>query len=82
MTPEHIHHYIHCGACLDELPTGASPAKYQRIQAGWTEKGLQVVCMRHGCNIIHIDFEGHKHPADISAYTVNTAPIDVVEYLV
>lgn len=65
-----ISSYIHCGLCFDEwnndpiISQNMSPAQYQKIQAGWTKKGLQIWCNRHDCNIIHIDFEGHKHTAD------------------
>lgn len=52
--------YIHCGMCLSELPKGVSPQEYQKIQAGWTNLGLQIWCIRHDCNIIHIDFGGKK----------------------
>ena len=59
--------YFHCGKCMDEgIPKGESPKTHQRIQAGWTIEGIQVWCVRHECNIIHIDFEGTKHPADTS----------------
>ena len=49
--------YLHCKMCLD----GETP---QDIEAGWTEKGLQVWCRNHECNIINIDFEGQQHPAN------------------
>ena len=53
--------FFHCKECMRELPNGQSPQDYQRIQAGWTTKGLQVWCNRHDLNIVHIDFEGVKH---------------------
>ena len=58
--------YLHCGQCLKEWKKGStlSPRDYARTQVGWTKKGLQVWCNRHNCNIIHIDFQGHKLPAD------------------
>jgi hypothetical protein len=55
--------YLHCSLCVGELPRGMSPSSYQSIEAGWTAQGLQVWCKRHDCNILHIDFEGQKHPA-------------------
>lgn len=55
--------FMHCRKCLAEKPTGISPRDWQQTEAGWTEKGFQVWCKRHECNIIHMDFEGHKHPA-------------------
>lgn len=49
--------YLHCGLCIKEdLP--------QRIEAGWTKMGLQIWCRNHDCNIMHINFEGRKHPAN------------------
>ncbi len=59
--------YLHCAKCFDAMPDGVSPKEYQRIQAGWTEQGLQIWCTRHECNIIHIDFEGVQHRANTSA---------------
>ena len=58
--------YLHCGKCLDELPEGESPQDYARTQAGWTPQGIQVWCNRHNCNVMHMDFEGNKHPANTS----------------
>ena len=57
--------YLHCGLCLDEKPEDISPMEYSQIQTGWTKEGLQVWCNRHNCNVVHIDFEGQKHPANI-----------------
>lgn len=56
--------YLHCKLCLEELPSDQSPREYLRVEVGWTTKGLQVWCNRHECNIVHIDFEGKKHPAN------------------
>jgi|TARA_Y100000034_G_scaffold11416_1_gene11918 hypothetical protein len=63
---ELIFQYLHCKNCLEELPDGYSPAEYSRLAVGMTKPGLQVVCMRHGVNVCHIDFEGNTHPADMS----------------
>ena len=54
--------FFHCKKC--SAPSDMSPSDYQNIEAGWTEDGLQVWCKRHDLNIIHIDFEGHNHPAE------------------
>ena len=62
-----ISSHIHCGRCLKELPAGKSPIEYQTVAVGFTKYGIQVWCKRHDCNIMHIDFEGAKHPADCSA---------------
>lgn len=59
-----ISSYMHCGLCLEERPEDISPRDFAELEVGWTELGLQVWCKRHGCNVVHIDFEGHKHPAD------------------
>lgn len=55
--------YIHCKKCLMEKPDNTSAKNWQQIEVGWTEAGLQVWCSRHNCNIVHIDFEGQRHPA-------------------
>ena len=55
-----IHQYIHCAECFNELPAGDSPKEYQMLEIGWTEKGLQVWCWRHGKNVLHLDFAGKK----------------------
>lgn len=63
--------FLHCKLCMDELRTGkydgvASPQTYARYEVGYTKQGLQVWCLRHDVNIIHIDFEGVRHPANTS----------------
>lgn len=58
--------FLHCKECLKELPDGVSPAEWSAHDVGWTEKGLQVWCRRHEANVLHVDFEGHKHPAATS----------------
>lgn len=52
--------FFQCGKCLNELPVGESPMSYARQSTGWTKLGLQIWCVRHDCNIIHIDFQGQK----------------------
>ena len=66
-----INAYIHCAKCLDELPLGKSPRDYAKHEIGFTKQGLQVWCIRHNCNVLHIDFEGQCHPADVSAPATN-----------
>jgi len=61
--PNEIGAYLHCKKCLEEIPDGVSPMEWSRTQAGWTAKGIQVWCNRHDLNVIHMDFEGTKHPA-------------------
>jgi len=64
-----IEGFMHCGKCLDERPSDKSPEEWARLSVGFTPIGLQVWCVRHGCNVMHIDFEGRQHPA-------NTEPDD------
>jgi len=59
--------YMHCGKCLKEIPEGKSPKEWCHLQVGWTREGIQIWCTRHDCNVVHIDFEGHKHPANVEA---------------
>ena len=69
MTDNSISMYIHCGKCLqdfkDDAPgtDGKSPSTYSQLEIGWTLLGIQVWCRRHECNVVHVDFEGEKHPA-------------------
>jgi hypothetical protein len=57
--------FFHCRLCLSEKPDGVSAQSYSQIEAGWTELGLQVWCKRHNVNVVHIDFEGQQHPANL-----------------
>jgi hypothetical protein len=56
--------FIHCRQCFEEKPKGISPRDWARLEAGWTDLGLQVRCARHERNLTHIDFQGHQHPAN------------------
>ena len=58
--------YLHCKICASAIPEGESPSTHARIAVGWTPAGLQIWCARHDINIMHVDFEGVKHPADLS----------------
>jgi len=58
--------YCHCAKCLKELPSGESAQSYSRYSVGWTELGLQVWCNRHNANVMNVDFEGIRHPANVS----------------
>jgi hypothetical protein len=49
--------FIHCRLCLEELPKDTSPREWVKIEAGRTEHGLQVWCIRHEKNIVHIDMK-------------------------
>ena len=54
--------FFHCKRCSENIPPGMSPSDYQEIEVGQTKIGFQVWCKRHDINVVHIDFEGHKHP--------------------
>jgi len=43
--------YFHCGKCLKEKPPDKSPQEWGMNEVGATEKGLQVWCRRHDCNV-------------------------------
>ena len=59
--------FIHCSLCIKEgIPKDESPRTWARFDIGWTKQGLQIWCVRHESNILHIDFQGKKHPADWS----------------
>lgn len=59
--------FLHCSLCIEELDAGEielSPRDFAEFEVGLTEIGLQVWCKRHECNVVHIDMEGHNHPAN------------------
>ena len=59
--------FIHCILCIKEgIPEDESPETWARFSVGWTKEGLQIWCVRHKSNIVHIDFQGKKHPADMT----------------
>jgi hypothetical protein len=61
-----IEMYLHCGMCLRELPVGVSAQDWARLEVGWTKQGLQVWCVRHDANVMHVDFQGQRHPANLT----------------
>jgi hypothetical protein len=48
--------YVHCKQCMPDFHN-------RKYAVGWTKVGLQVWCETHNLNMLHIDFEGQKHPA-------------------
>ena len=62
-----IKRFFHCSRCTQEMPDGESPSSWADLEVGWTVRGFQVWCKRHDCNVIHMDFEGERHPANDSA---------------
>jgi hypothetical protein len=57
--------FMHCGLCLMEKPPDESPRTYAKLEVGFTALGIQVWCRRHEANVVHIDFQGQKHPANL-----------------
>jgi hypothetical protein len=57
--------FFHCRLCIETIPIGESPAQRSNLSAGFSELGIQVWCERHNCNIVHIDFQGVQHPANM-----------------
>jgi hypothetical protein len=68
-----IQMYLHCAQCLREKPPNVSPQEWARVQAGWTTQGIQIWCVRHDKNVMHMDFEGAKHPGTM--YSVEPTKI-------
>lgn len=52
--------FFHCKGCLGMRPDNLSPREWAALEVGWTEKGLQVWCVRCEKNVIHLDFMGQK----------------------
>jgi hypothetical protein len=59
--------FLHCRKCVNSVPSGMSPLMWARLEVGWTAIGLQVWCSRHKLNVMHMDFQGQKHPANLLA---------------
>lgn len=47
--------FIHCRQCMSEQGS--------ELDVGWTKEGIQVWCRRCDINVLHMDFQGQKHPA-------------------
>ena len=58
--------YLHCGKCLGDKPDHISPMEWAATQAGFTPQGIQIWCNRCECNVLHVDFEGVQHPANLT----------------
>jgi hypothetical protein len=58
--------FFHCSLCIETLPAGKSLRDWSRLEVGFTPLGLQVWCKRHEINVMHIDFQGHKHPVAVT----------------
>lgn len=56
-----VYLYFHCRQCEEEnRPRAVSMNDFARLSCGWTEKGVQVWCNRHDCNVVALDFLGQK----------------------
>jgi hypothetical protein len=72
--------YLHCGLCLGEIKSGEagtdSPKDYSRLEIGYTRQGLQIWCVRHDCNVAHIDYQGKSpFPANLSRRSLSESPL-------
>lgn len=75
ITNDHsIRTYFHCARCMREKPEDVSMRDFAKFEIGWTEIGLQAWCTRHGVNIVHVNFEGQRHPANTTARGITKAP--------
>ncbi len=58
-----------CAKCEAEVVAGqagaASLRDHGRLEAGFTERGLQIWCRRHDVNVCHLDFGGRRLEADL-----------------
>ena len=51
--PNKIELYVHCHACLDQMPPGVSPHEWTQLAVGFQTDGtLQVVCKRCEQNVL------------------------------
>ena len=51
---------MHCRGCLEKKPDNLSPKQWSNLEVGWTEKGLQIWCIRCDMSVVSIDFKGQK----------------------
>lgn len=68
--------FLHCKKCFQEKPGDISMRDFARLEIGWTPVGIQVWCLRHDINIVHVDFEGQKHPANLTAINPDLEKVD------
>ena len=61
-------HPIVCAKCSEDVlqgrSNGLSMREYAAVDVGFTAIGVQVWCRRHNINVVHIDFQGNRLPAD------------------
>lgn len=56
--------FCHCRMCVQEKAPDVSMAEYAALEVGMTEHGIQVWCLRHQVNVIHVSFDGKQLPAN------------------
>jgi hypothetical protein len=66
---EFIYLYHRCPECEDEAAqwdnlTFMSPREYAKLEIGYTDEGIQVWCLRHDRNVIHICLNGTEIASD------------------
>ncbi len=75
--------FFQCRQCLEEISIGVagtvSPRDYGKMEIGWTEKGIQVRCVRHELEIVSLDFLGQKIQVDQGPDCISNARQEVVE---
>src|SRR5689334_10050388 len=69
--------FFHCAKCIAECPPTVPITQFERVELGMTSIGLQAWCKRHG-NIIHVDFQGAKHPANCTRMEISPLGSDLV----
>jgi hypothetical protein len=69
-----IRRFFHCANCIEDKPPGLSPREWCSLEVGSTKLGVQVWCKRCEMNVFHVDFEGQKHPANLTAKCAGPEP--------
>lgn len=59
--------YVHCSHCVLQK-------KRDKLAVGWTAAGIQVWCETCESNVLNIDFEGARHPANTTRIGNDTTP--------
>ena len=58
--PCQIRLYLHCVQCREAQPEDEPPNEFERVKIGWTDRGIQVWCVRHDAEVIHLDLMDRK----------------------
>lgn len=55
--------FLHCAKCLREKPARYSPREWARLSVALTKTGgIQVYCVRHGLNVVVMEFSLEDMP--------------------